>query len=236
MRALVLAAGKGTRLGSASGGMPKPLTDVGGTTALEHVLRWISDEPLDRIWINVHEHGEVVRSHIGDRIGGIPIAYSHEPELLGTAGAWKKLEREWTTTSLVIYGDNLMHFDLGALRSSHERNGALVTIAVFDPDRHANTGPGGGRVEMEDQRITRFVEGGAAGLINAGAYLVEPELAARLPGGFLDFGHDVLPALAESGELAGHVVERGAYCLGVDTPERLMRARQMLATQQERAG
>lgn len=227
MKALVLAAGKGSRLARAGGAVPKPLVPVGGSTPLEHALRWIAALGLERIWINVHEGADVVRARIGSEVHGVPVSYSYEPELLGTAGAWKKLAAEWTETSLVIYGDNFMEFDLAALLRSHRSAGVQATIAIYDPLRHANTGIGGGRVELEDGMVKRFVEGGTHGLINAGAYCLEPQLAARLGAGFLDFGHTVLPALAADGELAGHVVEDGAFCLGLDTPERLHLARAM---------
>lgn len=230
MKALVLAAGRGTRLAGVSAGVPKPLVDVGGTTPLEHALEWLGTIGPDRIWINVHGAADQVRNRIGSVAGGIPVCYSYEPELLGTAGAWKKLESEWDETSIVVYGDNFMRFDLQALMAVHRASRAVATIALFDPDRHANTGEGGGRVIMDGDRVTRFVEGGAAGLINAGVYFIEPELRQRMSSGFLDFGHDVLPALAECGELAGHVVEDKGFCLGVDTPERLDRARRLVRT------
>lgn len=228
MKALVLAAGKGTRLARVSAGLPKPLVDVCGTTPLEHALGWVAAMGPAQIWINVHDAAQLVQQRIGTEVAGVPVRYSFEPELLGTAGAWKKLDSEWTDTSLVVYGDNFMHFDLHALREHHRAAGALMTIALFDPDRHANTGKGGGRVELRDGRVQRFVEGGEEGLINAGAYFIEPTLRERLGAGFVDFGHDVLPGLAASGELAGHVVEDAGYCLGVDTPERLSIARELV--------
>lgn len=227
MRALVLAAGKGSRLASVTGGLPKPLVEVGGTTPLEHVLNWVAGLRPQRIWINVHSAAELVRRRIGTEAAGVPIRYSYEPELLGTAGAWKKLESEWDDTSLVVYGDNFMRFDLDALRATHQAAGRPLTVALFDPVRHANTGAGGGRAVLEGDRVTRFVEGGASGLINAGVYFIEPALRERLRDGFLDFGHDVLPELALAGELTGHVVESDGYCLGVDTPERLRLAREL---------
>jgi mannose-1-phosphate guanylyltransferase len=228
VKALVLAAGKGTRLGAAASGLPKPLVDVGGVTPLAHALGWVAALRPERIWINVHEGPALVRERIGTAIAGVPVSYSYEPELLGTAGAWKRLEAEWEETSVVVYGDNLMRFDLAALLRAHRAGGALATIAVFDAERHANTGSGGGRVTLTGSRVVAFEEGGTRGLVNAGAYFVEPALAQSVPNGFSDFGHDVLPELAARGLLAGHVVEDGAYCLGVDTPERLAIARGML--------
>lgn len=230
MKALVLAAGKGSRLAGAAAGVPKPLIDIGGINPLRHNLQWVAGVAPTCIWINVHEAAEMIMARIGGECAGIPVRYSHEPELLGTAGAWKKLEREWTGTSLVVYGDNLMRFDLAALQATHLRLGTAVTVALFDPSLHANTGIGGGRAEVQAGRITQFVEGGAEGLVNAGAYFIEPDVAAELSEGFLDFGHDVLPQLAVRGQLGAHVVEDSGYCLGVDTPARLAIAREMINT------
>jgi NDP-sugar pyrophosphorylase family protein len=229
MKALVLAAGKGTRLGAAANGVPKPLVDVGGATPLNHALAWVAAMRPERIWINVHDAATVVRERTGAAVAGVPVSYSYEPELLGTAGAWKRLEGEWDETSLVVYGDNFMRFDLQALLRAHRAGGALATLAVFDPARHANTGIGGGRLTLSGSRVTRFEEGGTSGLVNAGAYFLEPALRERVPPGFSDFGHDVFPGLSAAGLLVAHVVEDGAYCLGVDTPERLAIARHMLA-------
>lgn len=229
MKALILAAGNGTRLAAITGDVPKPLIAVGATTPLAHALEWVAQLEPERIWINVHAAAAQVMKAAGESVNGLPISYSYEPELLGTAGAWKKLQSEWTEPSLVVYGDNLMRFDLRALFAAHARAGTLATIAVFDPERHRNTGIGGGRVVLNGNRVSEFVEGGACGIVNAGAYVVDPGLAVRLPHGFLDFGHDVLPQLAGAGELAAHMVEDSGYCLGVDTPERLEIARQMVA-------
>lgn len=228
MKALVLAAGKGSRLAGAAAGVPKPLVDVAGDTPLQHNLRAAAGLAPEVIWINVHEGAGQITRAIGNTVRGVPIRYSHEPQLLGTAGAWKRLEAEWYDTSLVIYGDNFMRFDLDALLETHRRLECAVTIAVFDPAVHANTGTGGGRAQVRHGRVVDFVEGGADGFINAGAYFIEPAVATDLPAGFLDFGHDVLPGLARQGRLAAHVVEPGGYCLGVDTPERLARARALV--------
>jgi mannose-1-phosphate guanylyltransferase len=235
MKALILAAGKGTRLGAVAEGMPKPLIDAGGISPLRHAAEWVAALEPERIWVNVHGSAHLIERALGERVNNVPVSYSYEPELLGTAGAWKKLQDEWTEPSLVIYGDNIMRFDLRALFAAHDAARALVTIAVFDPRVHRNTGIAGGRVQLDGARVRRFVEGGVEGIVNAGAYVIEPALAARLPHGFLDFGHTVLPALAASGELAAHMMEAEGYCLGVDTPERLEIARELVGAGEVRA-
>lgn len=232
MRALILAAGQGTRLAAVAGGLPKPLVPVAGVPVLERAVRWVADYGIDRIWVNVHAAGALVRAQLGDGSRfGVPVHYSYEPELLGTAGAWKRLEREWTGASLVVYGDNLMRFDLGALVAAHRAGGALATVALFDPLRHPHTSTAGGVATVDaGAAIIGFVEAGdaaaAGALINAGAYVLEPSVAGWMAPGFLDFGHDVLPRLAAARQLRAHVLEDGAYCLGIDTPDRLRRAEQ----------
>ena len=231
--ALVLAAGRSTRIAAVADGRPKPLLEIAGRSLLDWNLGWLAHHGVTDIWINLHHEPERIRAAIGDGAAfGVRVRFAYEPVLLGTAGAWRALADNWNDTSLVIYGDNLMRFDLEALLATHRRGGRAATVAVFDPARHANTGIAGGRACVEDGRITGFVEGGAeagAEWINAGAYALEPELAATMDEGFRDFGHDVLPGLAADGALSAHVVEGGAFCLGLDTPERYERARRMIA-------
>jgi mannose-1-phosphate guanylyltransferase len=241
MRALILAAGRGTRLAGIANGLPKPLVPVGGTPVLVRAVRWVAAFGVERIWVNVHTGADAVRAALGDGSAfGVDIRYSHEPALLGTAGAWKKLEREWVDTSLVIYGDNFMHFDLAALSATHRACGCTGTAALFDPTVHTHTATAGGQAQLDPAgRIVAFREGGepdaARPLVNAGAYLLEPDAADVMPAGFLDFGHDVLPRLAAAGRLQAHVLEPEGWCLGIDTPERLARAEALCSELEVRA-
>ena len=111
--------------------------------------------------------------------------------------------------------------------------GTAATVALFDPARHGNTGLAGGRAQVAaDGRVLGFAEGAAeeeGGLVNAGAYVLESSVVAEVPADPADFGRDVLPRLAAAGRLHGHVLEPGAFCLGVDTAAALARAEAMLA-------
>jgi mannose-1-phosphate guanylyltransferase len=236
MRALILAAGKGSRLGGAGGGLPKPLVPVRGRPVLERNVAWVASAGVADVWVNLHAGADAIRKALGDGSRfGVRLHFSYEPDLLGTAGAWLKLRDEWDDTSLVIYGDNYMRFDLDAFLAEHRRNGATGTVALFDPAVHAHTAAGGGQARLDvSGRILEFREGGEADeerpVVNAGAYLLEPEAAQFMAEGFLDFGHDVLPGMAAAGRLAGHVLEPGSWCLGIDTPERLRLAESLGAS------
>lgn len=238
---LVLAAGKSTRISPVSAGEPKPLLSLGGRRLIEWSLTWLASHGVRSVWINLHYRPESIRAVVGtgERYG-LRVRYSHEPEILGTAGGWRRVvfgtdaaadgggagvRGGGAGTWLVVYGDNVMRFDLAHFVAAHRAYGGLATIALFDPSVHANTGIAGGRVGIaDDGRITEFREGAPAGpgppsLVNAGAYLLEREVADSVAEGFQDFGRDVFPALLGTGRVYGHVLERRGFCLGLDTPE-----------------
>lgn len=233
MRALVLAAGKSTRIHPVSQGLPKPLIQVAGETILARNLRWLARQGVTEAWINLHYQPEVIRAAVGDGAQfGLRIQYSEEPEILGTAGAVKKLESVWDGPFVVLYGDNLISTDLAQMEAAHRKSGALCTVALFDRNLHPHTGIAGGRVRLQGERIVAFLEGVAdevSPLVNAGVYVVEPALLAQIPPAtFYDFGKDVFPALLEANRpLWGHLIS--GYCLGIDTPESYQRALELIA-------
>lgn len=232
---LVLAAGKSTRISSIAAGLPKPLLEFGGKSLIEWTLDWLVAVGVAEVWINLHYRPELIRAALdGGTLRGVRVQYSYEPELLGTAGAWRRVAAGWGTTSLVVYGDNVLRFRLDDFLAAHRRTGAAATVAVFDPTRHRNTGIAGGHVVLaEDGRIREFREGvpprpGAREYVNAGAYLLEPEVLAAIPAGFQDFGRDIFPQLLTGGRLYGHVIDDSGFCLGLDTPESFAEGQRLL--------
>jgi len=136
-----------------------------------------------------------------------------------------------------VYGDSLIRCDIGALANAHRRSRAEATVALFDRDQHPHTGIAGGRVRLNASgAITAFAEGAgsAAGLVNAGVYVVEPSILDLIPRGRLvDFGRDVFPAmLSRHRPLFGWVMEEAGYCLGLDTPESHAEGLRLLETGQ----
>lgn len=233
-KALVLAAGASTRIRAAAGDRPKPLIEVAGRTVLERNLEALAAAGVERVWINLHYEGKQIESLIGNGARyGLNVAYSWEPTLLGTAGAAKKLERELGDESFfIVYGDNLTALNWRQMIRHHRQADAAATIAVFDRDRVPNTGLAGGRVIIGSQgRILNFVEGAGSDspMVNAGVYLIEPRVLDLMPDGvFCDFGKDVFPAMLSKGEVLTAFPIDG-HCLGIDTPEALRRAEELLA-------
>jgi NDP-sugar pyrophosphorylase family protein len=238
VEALVLAAGRSTRIAGELAGRSKLLVDIGGQTVLERNLRWLREAGILDVWINLHYRPDDIHSLVGDGTHvGLRVHYSHESELLGTAGAFRKIfanhaSRPGARPVLLVYGDNVSRFDLHALVRRHRDRKAMATVALFDVRVHGHSGIAGGRVVVEDDVVVDFVEGRAieSPLVNAGVYVLQPEIADHIAGeGAPDFGRDVFPALlARGARIAGHVIEPSGYCFGIDTPEALARARAAL--------
>ena len=92
MKAMGLCAGYGTRLGDLTRDLPKPMLPLQGRPMLEYTLMNLRRHGFDEIAINLHFQGRLVQDHFGDGSGWqVKLVYSHEPELLGTAGGVKKM-------------------------------------------------------------------------------------------------------------------------------------------------
>lgn len=221
-KALVLAAGKSTRISEAGGGIPKPLLKIKGDPVLVHNLKLLAGHGVKEAWINLHFKPDTVRESIGDGSRwGVAVRYWHEKEILGTAGALKNLEREFSGGShYVVYGDNYTDCDLTEMMSRHKNKNAAATVAVFDSAKNPNSGMAGGRIKIDPEGfIEEFNEGGAGGgWVNAGVYILEPSVLENIPKGFSDFGKDVFPALIKAKEKIYAYPIKG-FCFAVDTPE-----------------
>ena len=133
MKAMVLAAGLGTRLGELSRRVPKCLVEVGGKTMLEHVVLRLKEAGVTEIVINLHHLSTQVEELVRAKNGfGLTMHFSREAELLGTGGGIKNardyLENE--EHFLVYNADIYAQLDLKALLAAHRRNAALATLAV----------------------------------------------------------------------------------------------------------
>ena len=98
MKALILAAGKGTRLGNLTTAYPKPMLPVGDRPLLGNLLAWLSDSGVREVAINLHHAPDAITSYVGDGAHlGVHVTYSYEETLLGTAGDVRT--RDWRLMS-----------------------------------------------------------------------------------------------------------------------------------------
>jgi mannose-1-phosphate guanylyltransferase len=203
MKAIVLAAGAGTRLRPLTDTTPKPMLPVRGEPLLVHLLRWLRRYAITDVALNLHYLPEQIQSALGDGAQlGMNLIYSFEPELLGTAGAVKRLESFFDQPFVVVYGDLLLDVDLAALIDYHQSRRALVTIGL----KHTDDPSSQGMIACDSSgRVLRFVEKPASWnaeqrTANAGIYIVEPELVQQIPADRpCDWGHDLFPLLIAQG-------------------------------------
>jgi NDP-sugar pyrophosphorylase family protein len=224
MKALLLAAGEGKRLRPLTDKMPKPMIPVAGRPILEHTIKFLARWGIRDIAINLHHCPDVVKTHLGDGSGfGVRIIYSYEPELLGTAGAVKKLENFFEETFLVIYGDNLINCDLKHLLSFHQAHHGMGTIVLHY--RH-DVSQSGVVILDDDERIAQFLEKPKADQVishwaNAGIFVLEKEVLKYIPSDKpYDFGKEIFPNLLRQNKaLYGYKLKDGEEIWWIDRME-----------------
>jgi len=238
MKALILAAGKGTRLGSLTENYPKPMLPVGGKPLLAHHMAWLRSFGITEVAVNLHHAADVIRDFFGDgERYGVKLTYSYEPELMGTAGAARRLEHFLDERFVVVYGDVFSNVDLARLESFHVDGlaaaaaGAGLTMSLYQVPNPTECG----LVELDaGGRVRRFVEKPPleevfTDLANSGILICDPALLSEVPAETVyDFGRDLLPALLAQGcPVMGVPLTDGEYVIDIGTPASYTRAQQL---------
>src|ERR671936_2636582 len=124
MKAMVMAAGLGTRLRPLTYEVPKPMVPVVNRPIMEHILRLIPRHGFGDVIANLHWFPDTIRNRFGDGSElGIELSYSHEKELLGTAGGVRNVAGFFGDQPfLVLAADALTDIDFGALHAAHDAN------------------------------------------------------------------------------------------------------------------
>ena len=194
MRAMVLAAGLGTRLRPITYEIAKPMVPVLDRPVMGHIVDLLERHGVEQIVANLHHFPEPIRDYFGERI-----TYRFEPELLGTAGGVRNCaDLLGEGTFLVISGDALTDIDLTALLASHRERGAIATLAA---KRVADTREYGVVLHDREGRISGFQEkpepeDALSDLGSCGIYCLEAAIFDHFPAKpFVDWAHDVFPAL-----------------------------------------
>ena len=228
MKAMVLAAGKGTRLAPLTAEIPKPLAPVAGKPIIQHIFELLESSGVEEVYSNVHYLADAILEHYGQqtRINGMKVSFTREEELTGTAGGVKRISGRFDDTFVVIMGDALTDVDLREVVAFHKERGALATLAlmsVSDTSQYGVVGldPESNIVAFQEKPDP---EEAISTLANTGIYVLEPEVLSYIPDGtFFDFANDVFPRLLEAGEkFVGY--EGGFYWSDIGTLEAYMAA------------
>lgn len=203
MKAMIMAAGVGSRLMPLTTQIPKPMIPMANVPLMESIVTLLHTYGFDDLICNLHYHADNISSYFGSGSRfGVSMQYSLEDELMGTAGGVKNCEWFLDDTFVVISGDALTDIDLGALLKAHQQKGALATIALKEVQQVEHFGV----VITDDQgKIERFqekprAEEALSHLANTGIYVFEPEIFKYIPTRqFYDFGKQVFPHLVKTG-------------------------------------
>lgn len=178
---VVMAGGRGTRLGPLTRATPKPMLKVGERPLLELLVEQFTTAGFSRFLFAVNYLADQIQSHFGDGSRfGAQIEYVRESKPLGTAGALSLIRRKFDAPLLVVNGDILTKVDFNALLEFHRHEKGLATICVRE---HLVQVPYG-VVELSGRRLDAFVEKPTQRyLVNAGIYVLEPKALTRLERG-----------------------------------------------------
>ena len=219
MKAMVLAAGLGTRLKPITFEVPKPMVPVLDRPVMAHIVGLLNRQGFDQLIANVHYYPDAIRDYFGDRL-----EYRFEEELLGTAGGVRNVADFFGDDPVVIVsGDALTDIDLNALVERHRNAGGIATLAV---KKVADTSEYGVMIHDDEGRVQGFQEKpdpdeALSDLGNCGIYCFSPEIFEYFPDEpFADWAADVFPALLDN-DVPFHIHELEEYWNDVGSLEEL---------------
>jgi mannose-1-phosphate guanylyltransferase len=225
LKAVILVGGQGTRLRPLTYNTPKPMVPVLNVPFLEHVIRNLKDHNITEIVMAQHYLAASMKDYFGNGSKlGVKLYYVMEESPLGTAGAVKNVEDFFNSTFFVLNGDIFHNRDFTGILRFHRRHRAKATIVlspVDDPTMY-------GVIETDKRnRVRRFLEKPkpeevTTNMINAGTYVLEPEVLQRIPAETrFTFEHEVFPQMLADG-LPVYAYATDNYWMDTGTPEKYL--------------
>lgn len=223
MKAVLLAAGKGIRLKPLTDNTPKVMLLINGKPVLEYNISLLVKHNIKDIAINLWYSPQKIKKYFKDgKDFNTNIVYSEEKELLGTAGALKKLSNFLDTTFVVVYGDVISNINISDMIESHKKKKGIATVALYVEKENPKAK---GLVEInEGLKILNFIEKPekpVSNLANAGIYILEPEVLEFIPKNkHFDCGHDLFPLLLSKGKKIYGYLLKNEYLIDIGTIEK----------------
>lgn len=238
MKAVILAAGQGTRLRPLTYGIPKPLLPVGGKPVIDYVIdNLVASKQINEIYVAVSQMHSSIENY-----------FQHTPrdrvkiETVATLG-WETggdlrmvaVEKELTKEKgpvFVAYGDVVTDIDVSSIIQIHKNSDNLATLALFPVPKEDISRMGIATIEggKESGKITSFIEKpqtSQSNLASTAYYILQPEVFEMLPANKIKVEHSVFPKLVEQGRMGGIVV-KPRYWLDIGTIESYRKANKMI--------
>jgi NDP-sugar pyrophosphorylase family protein len=222
MKAMILAAGSGTRLQPLTTLRPKPLFPVYSVPLLDITVNQLVNAGAHDIMVNSHHLSRQISDFL-ERITGsdLAVSHSHEPELLGTGGAIKKVEPFWGNQPFIVVNGDILHtVDLAAAYRAHNENDALATLVLHDYPRFNQVEvDGDGTIVGIRHKKVRETESGTRTLAFTGIHVISPRILDKIPANRSVDIIDVYLDLAARGmDIRGHHAT-GHYWRDIGTHE-----------------
>ncbi len=247
MFGVIMAGGQGSRLRPLTLTRPKPMVEILGRPVIDFVKDAMQDASIDTVVVTTGYRGEQLEHHVASwTVGDHPLQawVNQESTPMGTAGSVRLLSEHLTDTFVVGSGDSVASFDIGALIDSHRQSGARVTMALWEVEDPTEFGIVGlsathhGELDgqLREGYICKFKEKPTAeeafsNVINAGLYIIEPEVLALVPEGEkFDFSKQLFPMVLEKGWPMYAKTIDGVW-FDVGHPSELIRAQHTLIEQ-----
>lgn len=203
MKAMIMAAGVGSRLMPLTIDIPKPMIPMANRPLMENIVELLTHHGFDQIIANLHYHADRISEYFLDgSLYGANMVYSRESELMGTAGGVKKCAWFLDEAFVIVSGDALTDANLTYLIQEHKKKGALATIALKEVQEVEQFGI---VITDDNGKINSFQEkpqphAALSNTANTGIYIFEPEIFSYIPANeFYDFGKQVFPHLVKIG-------------------------------------
>jgi NDP-sugar pyrophosphorylase family protein len=222
--------GRGKRLRPLTDKVPKPLLRIGGGTIVERIIRNLGAAGVVDVYLAVNYMAAMFEERLGDGAPlGVRLHYVREEEALGTAGALTLLHEPPAGPLLVTNGDLVTNLDYRALFDFHWHHGGAITVASVD---HHTSVPYGVLRTAEDHLLAIDEKPTRRDLVNAGIYVLQPEVLRYLPRG-VEVGMPDLIADVVADGLSVHVFPVLEPWSDIGTPEEFERVLLAFATGEE---
>ncbi|HYD03997.1 MAG TPA: nucleotidyltransferase family protein, partial [Alphaproteobacteria bacterium] len=204
-KALIMAGGFGTRMKELTKDTPKPMLPLQDRPILDYSIELCKRHGIKDISISIFHFGDKIKNHYGSgEKHDVNITYVEEPEAMGTAGALRLHKHHLSENFMMCNADELKDINLHKMLDQHIKTNAIATIALTEVDDPSQYGV----VDLDGTKILRFVEKpkkeeAPTNFINAGLYILSPEIIDFVPQGYAMIEKDVFPKLAAIGALHG---------------------------------
>ncbi|KQY50248.1 MULTISPECIES: nucleotidyltransferase family protein [unclassified Nocardioides] len=223
--AVIMAGGKGTRLGDLTRHVPKPLMTVAGRPIIDWIILGLVGDGIRKIHVSVNHLADQIIDHVGDgRRLGAEVGYLREdPETpLGTGGSLALLRDRPTEPMLVMNGDLMVDFDAQQLLRFHTQSQSRITVGVR---QYSHTVPFGVVEHDAEHRIQQLVEKPDLTVsINTGVYCIDPDLIGLVPPDTMSHMPDLVQRCLDDGQRVS-AWELSSDWIDVGTPADLARAK-----------